>query len=282
VSIFHQIHAHTWQDAWFFKLKALWKLLFIYLFSNRQADLSGLYELPLEMILFETGLGEEEVRKALAHFQASGRVWYDAERGHLFVRNLLRYHVKDTLAPWFLSRLRRYRESRGAGLRFWAQWEQAYPQTAERAWGPQPTGSGKVEVEVDLDLDPEIEKKIGQTDRKIDPQAASGGLEEAVRMLELARADGANELDRRRLAGLIEAAETHRLSLPRGAAGADRPGWEWVCEVIQVANAARRPGVPLSLNFVESVLQRWKRDGFQAGWGTEEEGRFPEAEFWGA
>jgi hypothetical protein len=126
-----QVHVRIWRDAWFLDLESTSKLLFLYLFTNDRVHLSGLYELPLPVIAFETGLAADQVRRALAHFQASGRVWYDEAQGHLFVRSLMHYQASNTLGSRMVAHLRAHWQSRG-DLSFWDRWAEAYPETAER------------------------------------------------------------------------------------------------------------------------------------------------------
>lgn len=107
-----------------------------------------------------------------------------------------------------------------------------------------------------------------------------GALETTLHLLEEARGEPSNALDRRRLQEMAASAETHRLSLGQGQPGADRAGIDWVRQAIEDANAARRPGSPLSLKFVESVLNRWLAEGYRAAWGGSEPAVFQDVEYW--
>ena len=51
------------------------------------------------------------------------------------------------------------------------------------------------------------------------------------------------------------------------------PGEAWVCEAIRRANACRDPRRPLSLAFVSAILERWKQEGYKAGWPPRDAGR---------
>ena len=62
---YRQIHTQIWKDEWFLDLEPQAKLLFIYLFGNENTSLSGIYKLPLKVILFETGLDKEYVVNTL-------------------------------------------------------------------------------------------------------------------------------------------------------------------------------------------------------------------------
>lgn len=98
---YRQIHTHTWKDTWFLGLKPNQKLLFVYLFSNERVSLSGIYELPLPVICFETGLAEDEVTNILVAFQQDGKVYYDRAESVIWVVNLPRYQGTTSykLAP---------------------------------------------------------------------------------------------------------------------------------------------------------------------------------------
>jgi DnaD/phage-associated family protein len=98
---YRQIHTHTWKDTWFLGLTPKEKLMFIYLFSNERVSLSGIYEVPLPVICFETGLAEDEVTNTLEKFQKDGKVYYDRAESGIWIVNLPRYQGTTSykLAP---------------------------------------------------------------------------------------------------------------------------------------------------------------------------------------
>lgn len=105
MSFFRQIHTRMWgSDSWFAELPSDEKLLFIYLFSNERASLSGLYELPLRLIAFETGLGADAIRQGLTHFTEAGKALYDFEKGVVWVRNMVKY--QGTPSPKVIARMK--------------------------------------------------------------------------------------------------------------------------------------------------------------------------------
>ena len=87
---YRQIHVAIWKDEWFMDLEPDQKLLFIYLFSNESASLSGLYKLPLKVIAFETCLEPDYILKTLATFEKSGKAYY--QDGIVWIVNMRRYH----------------------------------------------------------------------------------------------------------------------------------------------------------------------------------------------
>jgi hypothetical protein len=94
---YRQIHTKIWKDGWFINLSPEEKLLFIYLFSNERACLAGIYELPLCVIAFETGLTEERVRDCLDAFAKAEKAFY--ENGVVWIVNLIRYNAHSLTNP---------------------------------------------------------------------------------------------------------------------------------------------------------------------------------------
>jgi hypothetical protein len=293
---FRQTHVHIWKDSWFRQLRTDHRLLFIYLFSNDRAHTSGVYEIPFDVLLFESGLEEEEARQALAYFEESGRAYYDEASGHLFVRNLMRYNGANVLTNSKVrANLRAYRQAEGASLRYWDLWQDAYPRVAEEVFGssqkekkeeqeqknkqapPDGAASGASAASSAGDSRPEAPGS-----ERPSPASLTGtGVDGALRLLEQARGEPPNSLDRRRLEEMVATAEAHRLSLRPGQSGAARSGLDWVLQAIEEANASRKPGTALSLKFVDSILQRWLAEGFQAPWGGTQEAVFYDIEYWG-
>jgi hypothetical protein len=62
---------------------------------------------------------------------------------------------------------------------------------------------------------------------------------------------------------LADEAESRRLLLPAGSAGATESGPGWLLAAIEEATRASTNG-RVSVNFVNSILSRWYRDGFKA------------------
>jgi hypothetical protein len=101
---YRQIHTRMWSaDQWFADLQPEFKLLFIYLFSNERTSVSGLYELPLRVMAFETGLEKDVILAGLEAFAKANKVLYDPATGVVYVRNMFKYQgsasprVKDRI-----------------------------------------------------------------------------------------------------------------------------------------------------------------------------------------
>jgi hypothetical protein len=87
---YRQIHTRIWKDSWFLSLTPEEKLLFIYLFGNERASVAGIYELPMAVIAFETGLDETGIKISLEAFSTAGKVFY--ENDVVWVVNLRKYN----------------------------------------------------------------------------------------------------------------------------------------------------------------------------------------------
>jgi DnaD/phage-associated family protein len=87
---FRNIHTRIWADAWFSELKPDEKLLFVYLFSNPNASVCGMYEMPKRNMALDTGLPVDRVSQILDTFTVSGKVFY--ENGIVWVVNLKKYN----------------------------------------------------------------------------------------------------------------------------------------------------------------------------------------------
>ena len=92
---FRQIHTKIWKDDWFLELEPMNKLFFIYLFSNEQASISGIYELAMRVMSFESGLTMPEIKDAFELFQDARKAFY--ADGVVWVPNLRKYH--ETQSP---------------------------------------------------------------------------------------------------------------------------------------------------------------------------------------
>lgn len=87
---YRNIHTRIWTDAWFCELPVDAKLLFVYLFSNPSASVSGLYEIPKRNISLDTGIAIDRVSEILNTFSDAGKVYYG--NGVVWVVNLSKYN----------------------------------------------------------------------------------------------------------------------------------------------------------------------------------------------
>ena len=87
---YRNIHTRIWADSWFSELASDEKLTFIYLFSNPNASVSGLYEIPKRTIALDTGIEMSRLNEILDVFANAGKVFY--QDGVVWVVNLRKYN----------------------------------------------------------------------------------------------------------------------------------------------------------------------------------------------
>lgn len=88
---YRQIHTQIWQDEFFLDLEPDEKLVFIYLFSNKETNLAGLYRLNLKVAAFETGIDLQKILTILKKFAAANKILY--EDGIVWVVNWIHYNT---------------------------------------------------------------------------------------------------------------------------------------------------------------------------------------------
>ena len=89
---YRQVHTKIWADSWFIELSIEQKLLFFYLITNRYTSVCGLYELPLRIMSFETGIDIEMLKLCFDDiFGKAGKAYYDYGSSVVWVVNMLKY-----------------------------------------------------------------------------------------------------------------------------------------------------------------------------------------------
>lgn len=81
------IQTRFWEDSLINELEPKFKLLFIYLITNKRIELTGIYELPITYIAMETGLTVSEVQKGFE--KISSKISYS--KGYVIIKNHKKY-----------------------------------------------------------------------------------------------------------------------------------------------------------------------------------------------
>lgn len=76
MDIRRSINTKIWDDEWFEDLSSEQKLVFLYLLTNQNTNILGIYQLSIKRIAYDTDLSKETVRKALEDFEKVGKVFY--------------------------------------------------------------------------------------------------------------------------------------------------------------------------------------------------------------
>jgi hypothetical protein len=98
---YRQFHTKFWKDEWLIELEPLERYLFAYLFTNELSSISGIYKIPLKVMVNETGLTIQFVNQTLAKFQAAKKIFY--RDGVMWVVSMKKYH--RNASPKTMSRV---------------------------------------------------------------------------------------------------------------------------------------------------------------------------------
>ncbi len=92
---YRQIHTSIWDDDWFCQLTSDEKIVFVWLFSNRRASVSGIYKFTEFICSRETGISLPDVKKAVQRLIEDQKIYIEGE--WVWVKNLRKYN--DSKSP---------------------------------------------------------------------------------------------------------------------------------------------------------------------------------------
>ena len=70
------VNTEFWKDTFVEKLNVPEKLIFLYLITNPETNLLGIYEISIKRIAFETGVSEKVIEEALKKFKHEKKIYY--------------------------------------------------------------------------------------------------------------------------------------------------------------------------------------------------------------
>jgi hypothetical protein len=138
---YRQIHTRIWTDPWFYALEPAERVLFIYLFSNGRANLTGVYSLPLAVMAVENKLDVEFVADTLVKFAGEGKAYY--EDGWVWVPGLLPHNVSNTSSAKVQAHLTASLDEVPDACRFKAMWYEKHGELLNRPARPDPEEGGR-------------------------------------------------------------------------------------------------------------------------------------------
>ena len=89
MSKLRSVNTHFWQDNYIIDLDPIEKLLFLYLLSNPQTNMLGIYELHIRRISFDTGIDKDMVIKIFDRFTKANKAKY--KDGYVILRNFIKH-----------------------------------------------------------------------------------------------------------------------------------------------------------------------------------------------
>lgn len=84
------IHTKFWQDSFVCELDIKTKLTFLYLLTNAQIGLTGIYELPDRFILFDVGITNEELEEIKKTLAKGDKIYFID--GYIAIKNTTKYN----------------------------------------------------------------------------------------------------------------------------------------------------------------------------------------------
>lgn len=87
------IQNRFWSDNWVRGLNALDRYLFLYLLTNGRAVLTGIYELPLDMMASESGIDEKDLTNSMLQ-RLEPKVFY--KNGWVIIKNYPNHRVSNS------------------------------------------------------------------------------------------------------------------------------------------------------------------------------------------
>ena len=87
---FRSIQTRFWRDPYIEELSFAEKAIYLYLMTNCQVSISGIYQITERVIVFETGADRSTVRDTLSRLQRDGKILY--RDSVLWVRNFHKYN----------------------------------------------------------------------------------------------------------------------------------------------------------------------------------------------
>jgi len=102
--LYRTIKTDIWGDPWFVDLSPESKILFVYLFTNRNVSACGSMQLSLSQIAFETKISVKKVERLLIEF--GGKVLWLPEHNLIVVRNFYKHQRSQSSGSYTTAALK--------------------------------------------------------------------------------------------------------------------------------------------------------------------------------
>ena len=103
MAIYRQIQISFWQDKFILNLTPEEKYFYLYLMTNSKTTQCGIYEIPKNVMVFETGYNLETVDKLIQRFVDYKKILYDTETTEILMLNWLKYN--GSTSPKVITRI---------------------------------------------------------------------------------------------------------------------------------------------------------------------------------
>jgi hypothetical protein len=96
MAIYRQIQTSFWQDDFVLQLTPEEKYFYLYLLTNSKTKQCGIYQLPMQVIIMETGYNQETAEKLLRRFVDYGKVIYNSKTREIGLVNWPKYNPMES------------------------------------------------------------------------------------------------------------------------------------------------------------------------------------------
>src|SRR5665647_2322873 len=96
MAIYRQIQTSFWQDDFVLNLTPEEKYFYLYLLTNSKTKQCGIYQLPMPIIIVETGYNQETVEKLMCRFIDYGKIIYSSKTREIGIVNWPKYNSMES------------------------------------------------------------------------------------------------------------------------------------------------------------------------------------------
>jgi hypothetical protein len=96
MAVYRQIQTTYWQDEFVLNLTPEEKYFYLFLLTNSKTKQCGIYQLPVQVIVFETGYNQETVEKLLKRFIDYGKIIYSLKTREIGIINWPKYNPMES------------------------------------------------------------------------------------------------------------------------------------------------------------------------------------------
>jgi len=104
MAVYRQIHTSFWQDPFVLELTPEEKYFYLYLMTNTKTTQIGIYEIPKQIIVMETGFDIETVQELIDTFVNYKKIIYSEETNEMMLLNWIKYNGSSS--PKILARVK--------------------------------------------------------------------------------------------------------------------------------------------------------------------------------
>jgi hypothetical protein len=154
MSKLRSVNTHFWMDNYIVDLDPIEKLLFLYLLTNDQTNMLGVYEINIRRIAFDTGIDKDMVAKIFERFSRDDRASYID--GYVILHKFLKHQkLNENMKKSAINDYNDLPNSvRNSNSMTYAKQVLPLPK------GSEPIRKIEVEVEIEDEIESEIENEI--------------------------------------------------------------------------------------------------------------------------